>query len=179
MNTSPKGAIRPNSTQTLNTTADGTAIDFRWIKEPAIIKRVRRKLAERGQFLIKTREGTDARRELGEGTDARRELGVYAVADENREVVLASLKIDSLARALGVLADDEKIDPPMSRGWRYYIGRQVSEDVGGKRAIHVVRITKDYTTPEAAWKAAEDFECDDLIEVGYLADRQEGRHDAR
>lgn len=158
------GAVRPNTTPS----TAGTASEIRWVREATIIKRIRRRLALHGQSLVKTREGTDA----------RRELGVYAVADENREVVLASLKIDSLARALGVLADDEKIDPPMNRGWRYYIGRKIVTD-GAPKAIHTVRVTRDYTTPQAAWKAAEGFEGDDLIEVGYLADRQEGRHDAR
>ena len=162
------GAIRPNTTQTLNTT-DGTASEIRWVREATVIKRIRRKLAEHGQFLVKARVGTDA----------RRENGIYAIADEGHEIIIKSVKLDGLARGLGVLAPDERIDPPMNRGWRFYIGRQVAADIDGKRSIHVVRITKDYTTTQAAWKAAEGFEGDDLIEVGYLADRQEGRHDAR
>jgi len=159
------GAVRPNTTPS----TAGTASEIRWVREATIIKRIRRRLALHGQSLVKTREGTAE----------RRENGVYAIADQAHGIFMKSAKLDSLARALGVLADDEMVDPPMNRGWRYYIGRQVSEDVGDKRAIHVVRITKSYTTPAAAWKAAEGFEGDDLIEVGCMADRQEGRHDAR
>ncbi len=158
------GAVRPNTTPS----TAGTASEIRWVREATIIKRIRRRLALHGQFLIKTREGTAE----------RRENGTYAIADKANGIFAKSVKLDSLARALGVLADDEKIDPPMNRGWRYYIGRKIVTD-GAPKAIHTVRVTRDYTTPQAAWKAAEGFEGDDLIEVGYLADRQEGRHDAR
>ncbi len=138
-----------------------SASEIRWVREATIIKRIRRRLALHGQSLVKTREGTAE----------KRENGIYAIADESHEIIIKSVKLDGLARGLGVLGADEQIDPPMIRGWKFYIARQVAEDVGGKRSIHVVRITKDYTTPAAAWRAAEGFDGDDLIEVGCMADR--------
>jgi len=100
----PQGRIPPGH----RPSTTGTASEIRWVREATCIKRIRRKLALHGQALIKTREGTDA----------RRENGVYAIADKANGIFAKSVKLDSLARGLGVLAEDERIDPPMRGGCR-------------------------------------------------------------
>lgn len=166
-----QGAIRPQSAP--STTSADTSRDFRWIREQTVIKRVRRKLAERNHSLLITRAGTAARRELGR----------FAVVGERHEVLGTNFEIEELARALGALDDDERIElPPRVR--RYYVARHIVEEADGGQRIHFNhRLTRDYTALDAAQRAAARFDGDGVAIVSYSpftghADRQEGEHDA-
>ena len=144
MNTSSPRASRAPVTQAVQH-ADGTTSTVRWIREPTVIKRIRRKLAERNHSLLITREGTQARRELGE----------YAVLDADKKVLDKQVDLAKLARFLGVLAPLEMIDPPLGRGWLFYIGRYERVVVNGIECNHAKPITRTYTTEAAARKAVE------------------------
>jgi hypothetical protein len=122
-------------------------------------------LAAKGKTLLKTRKGTTAYRELGE----------YAVFDERHVLELKLVNIRLLAGNLGVLADDEGIDPPSNKGFRHYVARQVTVEVDGRPCLYNEPVTKDYTTPEAALKAAawiEDRE--GLVLCGFDASLAKG-----
>jgi hypothetical protein len=134
INATSTGAIRPNS----------NGSDIRWISQATIIKRIRRKLAERGHYLQITREGSDARRELGE----------FCVLDDRFIPLSTNCKLAELAKFLGVLAAGEAIDPPSDKGWRHYVARQVTVEVNGKPCLYNEPVTRTYTTPEAARRAA-------------------------
>jgi hypothetical protein len=141
--------------------ADGTTSDIRWVKEPTVIKRIRRKLAEQGKSLLKTRIGTTAHRELGE----------FAVLNSKHEVEIKLVNLRLLAMNLGVLANDERIDPPSNRGWLHYVARQTTIEIDGVTQIYNQPVTKKaYTTPEAALKAAAHIEDrTGLVLCGYDA----------
>ena len=125
--------------------ADGTIGSITWVREATVIKRIRRKLAERNHAFVITREGTQA----------RRELGLYAVLAADQTVIHKDADLAKLARFLGVLADDEAIDPPPLKNWRFYIGRYERVIVDGIEANYAAPITKEYTTEAAARKAVE------------------------
>jgi hypothetical protein len=84
MSQSTLGEIRPTAT----------------VSRPTIVKRIRRKLAERGNTLLITRDNSQDRQALGR----------YAVLDAGRVVLQKDAELDSLARFLGALADDESIE---------------------------------------------------------------------
>jgi hypothetical protein len=138
----PTGEIRPN---TPSTTSTDPGRDFRWVREATVVKRIRRKLAERHHRLIITREGTAA----------RREWGLYAILDAGGEVLQRNANLADLARFLGVLAADEVICPPLDRGRKFYIGRYERVVVDGVEAAYARPITRAYTTEAAARRAAE------------------------
>ena len=142
--------IRAKNTQT-RLHADGTADSVTWVREASVIKRIRRKLAERNHRLIITREHTQARRDMGE----------YAVLDADGDVLQRDANLADLARFLGVLAADERIDPPLNKGWKFFIGRQERVVVDGIEANYARPITRTFTTEAAARKA-----------VAHLADRE-------
>lgn len=148
-NASTKGAIRPKNTQTLHH-ADGTTSEIRWVREATCIKRIRRALAKKNHTLLITREATPA----------RRELGLYAVLGADQAVIERNADLAKLARFLGVLAADELVDPPMDRGWLFYVGRYERVVVDGIECNYARPITRTYTTEAAARKA-----------VAHLTDR--------
>ena len=153
MSTSPKGTtpkIRPKNTQTLHN-ADGTTSEIRWVREGTVIKRIRRALAKKNHTLLITREATPA----------RRELGLYAVLGADQTVIERNADLAKLARFLGVLAADELVDPPMDRGWLFYVGRYERVVVDGIECNYARPITREYTTEAAARKA-----------VAHLTDRE-------
>jgi hypothetical protein len=168
INAASTGKIRPASRtpKTPLANADGHIIgEIRWVREATVIKRIRRALAAKGKTLLKTRKGTTAYRELGE----------YAVFDERHVLELKLVNIRLLAGNLGVLADDEGIDPPSNKGFRHYVARQVTVEVDGRPCLYNEPVTKDYTTPEAALKAAawiEDRE--GLVLCGFDASLAKG-----
>ena len=82
-NATPAGAIRPTST----------------VSRQTIIKRIRRKLAERGHYLQITRANSDARTELGE----------YAVLNDRFIPLSTHCKLTDLAKFLGVMTEQEAI----------------------------------------------------------------------
>lgn len=149
MATNPQGntpALRPQSNQLIR--ADGTESAIKWIREATAIKRIRRTLARRSHsFQIQS-----------EGTKARDEIGQYAVLDERKEILSANCKLPELARFLGVLADDELIEPPAERGWVFHVARERVEVIGGKRVRLRDRLTKDFKTEKAARKAVAKIE---------------------
>ena len=158
-NATPTGAIRPNHTTS----------DIRWVKESTVIKRLRRALAKKNHSLLITREGTAA----------RRELGACAVLDSDGNPLQTHAKLAALGRFLGVLADDERVDPPIHRGWLHYVARVRTVHVDGIEARYHERLTRDYTTQEAARKAAERIaDRANLALCGYDATIRESRHDA-
>lgn len=154
-NATPTGEIRPQSAP--STASADTTSEVRLVKEATLIKRIRRKLAERGHSLLITREGTAQRRELGQ----------YVVLGERHEVLSADCKLDSLARFLGVLAADETVCPPVKRGWRWYAGRHRVEVVDGIRFHYVDRLTADYTTEQALSAAMARTGIADATVVSY------------
>lgn len=172
-NATPTGAIRPQSAPSAPSTDPGS--DFRWVREATVIKRIRRKLAERGHSLLITREGTSGRRELGQ----------YVVLGERHQVLSADCKLDSLARFLGVLGYDERVELPPLRGWKWYAGRHRVEIVNGIRFHYVDRLTRDYTSEQALAAAMAKAGITDAAVVAYQPSRisfdgpisgQEGSH---
>jgi hypothetical protein len=152
--------------------ADGTTSDIRWIRQATVEKRIRRKLAEQGKSLLKTRIGTTAHRELGE----------FAVLNSKHEVEIKLVNLRLLAMNLGVLANDERIDP-VQRGWKYHVARARTETVNGITLHHHDKLTRDYATLDGARRAAEGIEDkSNLVFVGWdatvgrEADEQEGGH---
>ncbi len=141
-----QGKIRPNSTKLLN--ADGTESRVHWIREQTVIKRIRRALAKRNHSL----------RIHSEGSQARNELGEYVVLDDQHEVLSANCKLPELARFLGVLADDEMIEPPAEKGWFYHVARKHSEIIEGQKSVWLERASRDFRTERAARKALEGME---------------------
>lgn len=141
-----------------------------WVKEQTVIKRVRRALAAKGHYLQKSRIGTDACKELGE----------YAVLDDRFIPLSTRCKLPELAKFLGVLADDEAIDPPTNLGWLYHIARQTTVTVEGVPCIYNQQITRDFTTEKAARKAAEGIEDrEGLVICSWDAsNRKGGTHNA-
>lgn len=136
-----------------------------WVKEQAVIKRIRRKLAARNHSLLITREGTAARRELGE----------FAVLDSVGHPLQTHADLAALGRFLGVLADAEMIEPPPEKGWRYFVARYRIVQVDGVNARYAEPISREYTTRSAANKAAQGIsERDDLALVAYDANRRDG-----
>jgi hypothetical protein len=127
-NANTTGAIRPKNTQVIN--ADGSTRTINLVATPTAIKRVRRKLAQRNHQLVVTREGSQARIELGE----------YAVLDADRDVLTKDAELTSLARFLGVLSDNEMLEPPQEKAWRYF----GVESVGIGESITYRRITPIY-----------------------------------
>ena len=157
MSTSSQGEIRPHTPTS----------EIRWVREATCIKRIRRKLAERNHKLLITREGTQARREWGE----------YAVLDADGDVLQKDANLSDLGRFLGVLADDERVDPPIHRGWLHYVARVRTVHVDGIEARYHERLTRDYTTQEAARKAAERIaDRANLALCGYDSTIRESRH---
>ena len=139
--TTPKGnapEIRPN------TSSDSIT----WVKEQTVIKRIRRALATKGHYLQKSRIGTDAFKELGQ----------YAVLDDHFIPLTTDCKLPELAKFLGVLADDELIDPPLGRGWVHQVVRLSQVD----GVIYSTPVSRTYTTKEAAERAAAKFAGDDV-----------------
>lgn len=136
--------IRAKNTQA-RLHADGSTDTITWVRESTVIKRLRRALAKKNHSLLITREGTSARRELGE----------YAVLDSDGHPLQTHAELAALGRFLGVLADDERIDPPLNRGWLYYIGRYERVVVDGIEANYARPITRQYTTEAAARRAVE------------------------
>lgn len=142
----PTGEIRPN---TPSTTSTDPGRDFRWVREATVVKRVRRKLAERHHRLIITREGTAA----------RREWGLYAILDAGGEVLQRNANLADLARFLGVLATHERIEPRGFQGWRHYVGKVETVIVDGVSASYARPITpRTYTTEAAARRAVEQLD---------------------
>ena len=166
------GEIRPNTTTSTPST-DGIATETKWIQEATLVKRLRRKLASMDLALRRNRQGSADRAKYGEWT---------AIDPKSRAIIWHNVLLCEMARDLGVLAPDERIDPPAYAGWRFYVAIQRIACVDGINTVLNERVSRDFTTAEAARKAAERFDGDDIVVVGYdgtLADRQEGRHDAR
>ena len=149
--------------------AAGTAETITWVREATCIKRIRRKLAARNHSLLITREGTAARRDMGE----------YAVLDADGHPLQTHADLADLARFLGVLADDERIDQPLNRGWKFYIGRYERVTVDGISANYARPITRTYTTEAAARRAVEHLvDREGLVICSFDASIRESRHEA-
>ncbi len=176
-NAASQGEFRPKSARITQPVhfADGTTGTITWIKEAAVIKRVRRALAARNHRLVITREGTQA----------RRELGTYAVLAADGSVLQADADLTSLARFLNCLAADEHIEPPHDRGWMHYIARQERIVVDGIECNHARPLTRAYRTREAARRAAEGIsDRENLLLCSFdstvkarLADQREACHE--
>ena len=146
-NATSTGAIRPEITNTVQL-ADGTAQTVFWVREAAVIKRIRRKLAKRNHRFVISREATRA----------RTEFGLYSILDANGDVLQRDANLADLARFLNVLADHETLEPARERGWRYHVCKRVAVEHDGITRVCVEPITKTFTSEKAAWKAAEHIE---------------------
>ena len=143
-NATPKGAIRPKTTQTLHN-ADGTTSTIRWVREGTVIKRLRRFLAKTGCTLHISREGSADRQRHGE----------YFIRDQDGDVAHDNVNLEEWLRSCDLLADDERIDPPLDRGWLFYVGRYERVTVDGIDCNYARPITRTYTTEAAARRAVE------------------------
>ena len=146
-NATSTGEIRPAITNTVHL-ADGTTQTATWVRLPMLVKRIRRHLAKRKHSLLISSEGTQARVEYGQ----------YAVLDEHQQILSANCHLPDLARFLGVLADDEIVEPPANVGWRFHVARKHSGIVDGQTVKWLERLTRDYRTERAARKALENME---------------------
>lgn len=121
-----------------------------------------------------TTTGPDDKR-VREGTAARRELGRFAVMGERHEILSAGCELEPLARFLGVLADEERVEPPAWRGWRHYIGRNEAVVVNGVSVVYARPITQTYTTEAAARRAVEHLvDREGLVICSFDTSRREG-----
>ena len=146
-NAASAGEFRPKSariTQPIHY-ADGTVGTITWVKEPTVIKRIRRALSARNHRLVITREGSQA----------RRELGMYSVLDADDEVLQHDADLTSLARFLDVLAADEHIEPPPLKNWLFYVARYERVVVDGIEANYAAPITRMFSTAAAARRAVD------------------------
>lgn len=144
--------------------ADGTTDTIRWVREATAIKRLRRHLAKSGCSLHIPREGSANRQRHGE----------YFIRDEEGRLVDDKINLESWLGANDLLADGEKIDPPLHKGWRFYVARSHVEVVNGITFQSHQQLTRAYMTAEAARKASAGIEDrEELILVGYDASRQE------
>lgn len=146
MATTLHGAIRQNSTQTIN--ADGTVSTVTWVRQATVIKRVRRHLAKRKHALLISSEGTQTRDEYGQ----------YAVIGVDGIPLQKNADLVSLSRYLGVLAADEMVEPPAEAGWRFHVARKHSEVIDGRAVKWLERLSRDFRTERAARKALEAIE---------------------
>ena len=143
--------------------ANGTTSEIRWVKEPTAEKRLRRHLAKSGCSLVKTRPGSRQYDTLGE----------LAILDESGELVADRINLAAWLRSYGLLADDERIDPPLGQGWKYHVARSRTEVIDGQRTIINEQLTGEYTTEKAARKAAEGIvDRENLVVVGRDATRE-------
>jgi hypothetical protein len=149
MATNPQGntpALRPKSTQLI--AADGSTGTITWIRRDSLVRRLRRHLAKKNHRLVISAEATASRDELGE----------YAVIGADGHPLQTHADLGKLARYLGVLADDELVEPPAGKGWVYQVAREHVEIVDGKRVRLRDRLTQDFRTEKAARKAAATIE---------------------
>ena len=154
-----KPAIRPKSTQLIR--ADGTESSIHWVRRDSLVRRLRRHLAKKNHRLLISAECSPARDELGE----------YAVIGADGHPLQVRADLDKLARFLGVLADDELVEPPAGKGWVYHAAREHVEIIDGKRVRLRDRLTKDYRTERAARKAVSGIDHQaGLVIVGMDAD---------
>ena len=129
INATPTGEIRPKTTQVIN--ADGSVSSVILVAQATVIKRIRRKLAQRHHRLVITREGTQARKDLGE----------FAVLDAHEEILTKNADLTNLARFLRVLGDHEMLEAPADKTWRFF---GVTEDEGDDGQVTRRRITASY-----------------------------------
>lgn len=162
MATNPQGntpALRPKSTQLI--AADGSTGTITWIRRDSLVRRLRRHLAKKNHRLVISAEATASRDELGE----------YAVIGADGHPLQTHAYLDKLARYLGVLADDELVEPSPERGWRFFAARKTIITVDGKDYWHSERLTKTFSTEKAARKAVAKIENrNGLLIVGMDAD---------
>lgn len=110
----------------------------RWIPEPVVIQRVRRRLRKQGQSLRTITAGKE-----------------YAVVGHDP---IESIGLLELARLVGALSTRELVDPLPERGWLHYIARLRVVIVDGVKCQYHDRLTRDYTTVEAARRAGAKIE---------------------
>ncbi len=155
INATPTGAIRPNHTTS----------EITWVKESTAIKRLRRHLAKSGCSLHISREGSAERQRHGE----------YYIRDEDGRLVDDKISLESWLRAYGLLVDDERIEPPPEKGWRYFVARYRIVQVDGVNARYAEPISREFTSRSAANRAAQGIsDRDDLVLVAYDANRRDG-----
>ena len=144
----------------MSTSIKGDLPEIRLITRATLEKRVRRTLAAKGHRLLKSRPGTAA----------FREFGCYAVENGLRHVIATHQAIDSLARELGVMDEQEYIDPHSD--WRWIVVRQHSQRIGGKNVLFNDRISRLFRTREEAEAHAETITVESGA-VGIVGYRQE------
>lgn len=132
-------------------------------------QRVRRALRKHGQTLIKTRPNTAA----------RRENGLYCVANQRCEILMKSVALDVMARGLGVLDDDERLERPANGfdGWLHFVARERVIEVEGKRVKYSEPLTSEFTSADAARAAftAAGMEGNDIVLISYNARGKAGQ----
>jgi hypothetical protein len=109
-----------------------------FIARATLEKRVRRELAKRNRKLLKPRAGTPA----------LREHGCYSVVDADGTVLKTRLDLATLARELGVMTNEEYLDPRSD--WRYFVARQHQKVIDGKTILFNDRVSRNFLSREQA-----------------------------
>ena len=123
-----------------------------WVPEYAVIARIRRRLRKQGRTLRTVTAGKD-----------------YAVEGPNP---IESIGLLELGRQVEALSPHELVDPVHERGWLHYIARDREVIVDGVKCRYHDRLTKDYTTVQAARKAGARIEDrENLLLCSYDANR--------
>ena len=145
--------------------ANGTTDSITWIREATAIKRLRRHLAKSGCSLHITREGSPDRQRHGE----------YFIRDQEGHLIDDKINLEAWLRAYNLMADDERIEPPPEKGWRYFVARHRIVQVDGVNARYAEPISREFTSRSAANRAAQGIsDRDDLVLVAYDANRLDG-----
>jgi hypothetical protein len=133
--------IQPDQEQTImNTSHQGAQPENcpAFIARATLEKRVRRALAKQGRKLLKSRAGTPALREHGR----------YAVVDAGGAVIKTRMDLATLARELGVMTNEEYLDPRSD--WRYFVARQHQKVIDGRVVLFNDRVSRNFLTMEQA-----------------------------
>jgi hypothetical protein len=144
-NNAISAGVRPKSARITVYNADSSAGSILWIKEQAVIKRLRRKLAERGHKLIITRIGTAAWCERSE----------YAVLKRDGNMPQDHVDLMNMARYLGVLATNEYIEQPAKKWWKFYVASKEHMVIDGIEYDRATPLTRSYESHAAAIHAAK------------------------
>lgn len=159
----PTGAVRPNAPASSTSTSP---VEWRWVREETLIKRLRRKLATLDLVLHRNRPGTAERGRYGE----------WSVSSPDCGVIWHNVTLLELARDMRVLATHERIEqPPRLR--KHFVARHAVVEIDGTKVLREERLTRDFTSLDSAMRAASHMDGSAVVIVSYDADsRQEGSH---
>lgn len=131
-----------------------------WVQEATVIKRVRRKLSDRGHTLRQSRT-----------------KGTFDVLDQDRKVLSAGSSLANLAEFLGCIEPSEQIEPNPFKDWGFCLARNIQREIDGSTVMLVAEpISIYFRTEKAARQAAAALtDGDDVFIVGKRV-RRGGEH---